>query len=101
LDKVSDTPVAVRTAGGLWTPSNYDGEYMGTITVRTALAKSINTVAVRMILKIGVDAVIEMARGLGIRSPIPRHVSIALGTPDLTLLEVVAAYSAFANGGRR
>ena len=101
LDRVSDTPIVVRTAGGLWSPNNYDGKYLGTVTLRTALAKSLNTVSVRLVLKMGVDPVIELARRLGVRSPIPRHVSIALGTPDLTLLEVVGAYASFANGGLR
>jgi penicillin-binding protein 1A len=101
LSLVVDAPIAVRTAGGLWSPKNYDGKYRGTMTLRTALAKSINTISVRLMLKTGVDAVIATARRLGIVSPIPRHISIALGTPDLTLLEVVGAYAAFANGGKR
>jgi penicillin-binding protein 1A len=101
LSILADAPVVVQTAGGLWSPKNYDGEYLGNITLRTALAKSINTVSVRLMLKTGVDAVIEVARSLGVVSPIPRHISIALGTPDLTLLEVVSGYAAFANGGRR
>lgn len=101
LDKVLDTPVKVKTAGGIWAPKNYDGKYLGSITLRTALAKSLNTVSVRLVLRVGVDAIINMARRLGIVSPIPRHVSIALGTPDLTLLEVVSVYAAFANGGKR
>ena len=101
LSMVVDAPIAVRTAGGLWSPKNYDGEYRGQMTLRTALAKSINTVSVRLMLKTGVDAVIANARRLGIVSPIPRHISIALGTPDLILQEVVGAYAAFANGGKR
>lgn len=101
LDRVLDTPVKVKTASGIWAPKNYDGEYLGSVTLRTALAKSLNTVSVRLVLRIGVDAVIYMARKLGVVSPIPRHVSIALGTPDLTLLEIVSAYAAFANGGKR
>jgi len=100
LDIVRDAPIVVPTTGGLWSPGNYDGEYLGNITLRTALALSINTVAVRLILDTGVEAVIETMRAMGIRSPIPLHPSIALGTPDLTLLEVAAAYAALANGGR-
>ncbi len=101
LDHVLDTPVKVKTAGGIWSPANYDGKYLGSITLRTALAKSLNTVSVRLVLQVGVDAVIDMARRLGVVAPIPRHVSIALGTPDLTLMEIVSAYAAFANGGKR
>jgi len=100
LDIVRDAPIAVPTASGIWSPGNYDGKYLGNITLRTAIAHSINTVAVRLILGTGVEAVIETMRAMGIRSVIPLHPSIALGTPDLTLIEVVSAYCAFANGGK-
>ena len=100
LDIVRDAPIAVPTASGIWSPGNYDGKYLGNITLRTAIAHSINTVAVRLILGTGVEAVIETMRSMGIRSIIPLHPSIALGTPDITLLEVVSAYCAFANGGK-
>lgn len=101
LDHVLDTPVSAKTAGGIWSPKNYDGKYLGSITLRTALAKSLNTVSVRLVLSVGVDAIITLARDLGIRSPIPRHISIALGTPDIRLIEIAAVYAAFANGGKR
>ncbi len=101
LDMVADAPVAVTTASGVWTPRNYDNEYLGPVTLRTALAKSLNTVSVRLVLKVGLERVIETMRTMGIKSPIPRHVSVALGTPDLTLLEVTSAIAGFANGGRR
>ena len=101
LSILRDAPITVRTAGGLWSPKNYSGGFRGSMTLRTALAKSVNTISVRLLLKVGVAAVIATARRLGVISPIPNHVSIALGTPDLTLLEVVGAYSAFPNGGKR
>jgi penicillin-binding protein 1A len=101
LDHVQDSPVQVKTSSGIWAPKNYDGKYLGSITLRTALAKSLNTVSVRLVLRVGVDAVINMARKLGVVSAIPRSYSIALGTPDLTLLEIVSVYAAFANGGKR
>ncbi|HWM84218.1 MAG TPA: PBP1A family penicillin-binding protein, partial [Kofleriaceae bacterium] len=100
VDIIRDSPVAIPTASGIWSPGNYDGEYHGNVTVRTALALSLNTVAVRLIVGTGVEAVIETMRAMGIRSFVPLHPSIALGTPDLTLMEVVAAYAAFANGGK-
>ena len=100
LDIVRDRPVAVPTASGIWSPGNYDGEYLGDVTLRTAIAKSINTVAVQLIMGTGVEAVIETMRAMGIRSIIPLHPSIALGTPDITLLEAASAYCAFANGGK-
>ncbi|HEY8144732.1 MAG TPA: PBP1A family penicillin-binding protein, partial [Kofleriaceae bacterium] len=100
LDIVRDAPISVPTASGIWSPGNYDGKYLGNITLKTAIAHSINTVAVRLILGTGVESVIETMRSMGIRSIIPLHPSIALGTPDITLLEVVSAYCAFANGGK-
>lgn len=100
VDIVRDGPVAIPTASGIWSPGNYDGEYHGNVTIRTALALSLNTVAVRLIVGTGVEAVIETMRAMGIRSFVPLHPSIALGTPDLTLMETVAAYAAFANGGK-
>jgi penicillin-binding protein 1A len=100
IDIMHDGPIAIPTSSGIWSPGNYDGEYHGKVTVRTALALSLNTVAVRLIIGTGVEAVIETMRSMGIRSFIPLHPSIALGTPDLTLMEVVAAYSGFANGGK-
>jgi penicillin-binding protein 1A len=100
MDIVLDGRIAIPTTGGIWSPGNYDGKYRGNVTIRTALALSLNTVAVRLIVGTGVDAVIETMRAMGIRSFVPLHPSIALGTPDLTLMEVVAAYGAFANGGK-
>ena len=100
MDIMHDGPIAIPTTGGIWSPGNYDGKYHGNVTIRTALALSLNTVAVRLIIGTGVDAVIETMRAMGIRSFVPLHPSIALGTPDLTLMEVVAAYGAFANGGK-
>ncbi len=102
LSIVPDAPIAVRTASGVWAPSNYQaGKFLGPITLRTALANSINTVSVRLTLAVGVDAVRKTMRALGITTPIPRHISIALGTPDVSLLEMTAAYAAFPAGGRK
>lgn len=101
MDVLVDAPVRVQTASGVWTPQNYDGTYQGPMTLRTALAKSINTISVRLVLEVGVDAIITNMRRLGIRTKFPRHVSMALGTPDLSLIEVVAAIGSFANGGKR
>ncbi len=101
LSIVPDAPIKVKTAGGIWSPSNYKPEYLGPITLRTALANSINTVSVRLVLAIGVDPIIEIMRSLGIASKFPRHVSIALGTPDVTPLEMTAAYASFPAGGKR
>ncbi|MCA9674979.1 MAG: PBP1A family penicillin-binding protein, partial [Myxococcales bacterium] len=101
VDPIYDGPVYVPTASGVWSPSNYDNHYLGWTTIRNALAKSLNTVSVQLVMDVGLDRVIEVLRGFGIASPLPRHISLALGTPDLTLLEVAAGYAGIASGGRR
>jgi penicillin-binding protein 1A len=92
---VYDEPV---TAAG-WTPRNENGRYVGPVSVRDALAQSINTVAVRLLLEVGVKKVWATARRLGIKSEMRRDASLALGTSEVSLLELTGAYGAFANGG--
>ncbi|HTL36321.1 MAG TPA: PBP1A family penicillin-binding protein [Kofleriaceae bacterium] len=101
VDIMHDGPFSVTTATGVWTPANYDNKYMGNVTLMTALAYSLNTISVQLVVFVGLDRVIEILRGFGIQSEIPRHISIALGTPDLTPLEIAAGYAGIANGGRR
>jgi penicillin-binding protein 1A len=101
VDIMHDGPFSVTTATGVWTPANYDNKYMGNVTLMTALAYSLNTISVQLVVSVGLDRVIEILRGFGIQSEIPRHISIALGTPDLTPLEIAAGYAGIANGGRR
>ncbi len=98
---VQDAPIAVKTATGIWAPANYKNEFLGSITLRRALEQSINTVSVRLVLATGVDAVVKNMRKMGITSAIPRHISIALGTPDVTLLEMVGGYATFPTGGKK
>ncbi len=100
-DRMTDGPYSVQTATGTWTPANYDNKYMGTVTLMTALAYSLNTISVQLVVQVGLDRLIEVLRGFGMVSPIPRHISIALGTPDITLLEMTAGYAGIASGGRR
>jgi penicillin-binding protein 1A len=101
VDVMVDGPFSVSTATGTWTPANYDNKYMGHVTLMTALAYSLNTISVQIAVQVGLDRIIEILRGFGISSPIPRHISIALGTPDLTPLEIAAGIAGIANGGRR
>ena len=96
---VYDAPVKVKTAAGWWSPGNYKPEFLGPITLRTALTKSINTVAVRLIMQIGIDKMIEGIRRFGLQTQIVRHPSIALGTPEVTLLEHTYAYLLFPSLG--
>jgi penicillin-binding protein 1A len=82
-----------------WTVRNSDGEYDGFVTLKSALANSINTVTARLMDKVGPQPVADMAKNLGIEEDILPVPSIALGTPDLSVYEMVAAYSTFANKG--
>jgi penicillin-binding protein 1A len=101
IDTMYDGPFAVTTATGTWMPANYDDKYMGNVTLMTALAYSLNTISVQIAVQVGLDRIIEILRGFGVQSQIPRHISISLGTPDLTPLEIAAGYAGIANGGRK
>ncbi|WP_342162957.1 transglycosylase domain-containing protein [Methylobacterium sp. SD21] len=90
-----DAPVKI----GNWAPENYSHRYEGPVSLRFALAHSLNTVAVRLGQEVGPKAVVQTAQKLGITSPLQANGSIALGTSEVTLLEMVGAYGAFANGG--
>ncbi len=84
---------------GDWTPSNYSDRYEGPVTLTHALAKSINTVAVRLAAETGLDSVIDVAQRMGIRSDMGDNLSLSLGTSEVTLLELTGAYVPLANGG--
>jgi penicillin-binding protein 1A len=86
---------------GDWQPANYDGKYRGKITLTEALAHSVNTTAVRLAQTVGPAAVVKKARLLGIASDLQAVPSIALGTSEVTLLELTGAYLPFATGGLR
>ncbi|MGH1419481.1 MAG: transglycosylase domain-containing protein [Hyphomicrobiaceae bacterium] len=90
-----DLPVKVKG----WAPRNGNGTYQGAVSLRYALAKSINTVAVRLNLELGASRVAKTARRLGIQSKLRQEPSLALGTSEVSLLELTGAYSVFANGG--
>ena len=90
-----DGPIAVKG----WKPENYEHEYMGPVTLTQALANSLNTVSVRLTLEFGPAAVIRTAYRLGINSMLEPNASIALGTSEVSVLELVTAYATFANGG--
>ncbi|MDR3113746.1 MAG: transglycosylase domain-containing protein, partial [Endomicrobium sp.] len=83
----------------VWVPSNYSKKYRGQVTLRTALALSINTCAIETIMQITPRSVIQAARKLGITTPLSNSLSLALGSSDVTLNEMVAAYAAFGSGG--
>jgi penicillin-binding protein 1A len=84
---------------GDWSPDNYKKKHLGPVKLTTALAKSINTVAAKVAMEVGPENVAATARRLGIASPLVNNASIALGTSEVSLLEMTAAYVPFANGG--
>jgi penicillin-binding protein 1A len=90
-----DAPIAVKG----WRPENYERQYLGAVTLRQALADSLNTVSVRLTLEFGPAAVVRTAYRLGIASILEPNPSIALGTSEVSPLELVSAYATFANGG--
>jgi len=87
--------------GGAWTPRNYDGKYEGQITIKDAVAYSKNAATVSLLQDVGINAVKETIAELGINTELPNNLSIALGSSNLTLLDLVKGFSAFANGGYR
>jgi penicillin-binding protein 1A len=90
-----DAPLAVSG----WNPEDFEHRYLGPVTLTQALADSLNTVAVRLTLEFGPAAVIRTAYRLGINSPLEANASIALGTSEVSLYELVSAYTPFANSG--
>ncbi|MDP3174210.1 MAG: penicillin-binding protein 1A [Phenylobacterium sp.] len=92
---VADEPIKI----GNWEPKNYTGRYLGPITLQTALAQSINTVAARLANEVGTGNVAATARRLGITSRIQLDPSMALGAVEVSPMEMAQAYAPFANGG--
>jgi penicillin-binding protein 1A len=83
----------------VWQPRNYKNEYHGSVTMRKALELSLNTATVRLLEKVGIDNIIDMAKRLNISSNFEHNLSLALGTTEILPIELAAAYAAFARGG--
>jgi penicillin-binding protein 1A len=94
---VVDEPITI----GSWSPRNFDPDFLGPITLQTALIHSVNTVAARLAQEVGTANVAATAHRLGIVSPINTDPAMALGTTLVTPLEMAQAYDAFSNGGNR
>ncbi len=94
-DPVEDTPVTI----GKWSPHNYGNKYKGKIPLYKALAISSNVVAVKLIKDVGVGPVIDLAKSLGITTPLTHDYTIALGSNGVKLFDMVILYGTFANGG--
>ena len=96
---VQDIPRTFKVGDQFWTPGNYENDYLGAITLRTALQRSRNLVSADITYRIGVDAVIQNAKKMGIESRIGRNLSISLGSSEVTPLELTRAYGVFAAKG--
>ncbi|WP_144300253.1 transglycosylase domain-containing protein [Elioraea rosea] len=92
---MEDAPLAV----GRWRPENIDGRYRGPVTLTEALAQSVNTVAVRLAMQVGLPRAAAAARRAGLTGTIPNDATAALGSGSVGLLELAVAYATFANGG--
>lgn len=96
---IDNQPVTVTGYGKPWTPHNADNKYGGRLSIREALARSINVISAYLMKMVTPIKVVEMAKRLGISSEIQPYPSIALGTMSISLYDMVGAYSTFANAG--
>ena len=99
IDAPFTIPVGRHHVTKSWTPKNSDNRYRGMITLKRALANSVNTISAKLMDKVGPEAVVNLAHKLGVKSEIPFQPSIALGAVEITVQDMVAAYSTFANKG--
>src|SRR5688572_9315444 len=98
---IDDAPITLPQIGASWTPRNYDGKFEGPITMRRALYMSRNLPAIRTGMELGEETIIGMAKRFGISSTIPPYPSIHIGSADVFPIEMVSAYTTFANLGIR
>jgi len=98
---IEDTAITVPQVGASWSPRNYDGKFEGPITMRRALYMSRNLPAIRTGMELGEQTVIDMARRFGLSTTIPPYPSIHIGSADVYPIEMIAAYTTFANLGIR
>ena len=96
---LSDEPVVISARNGDWSPKNLDGRFQGQVTVRQALVESLNVPTVRVAQGVGIRTVARVARDLGVHSRLNIVPSLALGTSEVNLMEMTAAFAAIANGG--
>ncbi|MGH7279189.1 MAG: PBP1A family penicillin-binding protein [Candidatus Rokuibacteriota bacterium] len=98
---VDDAPISVDVAGEPWSPGNYEDRYEGRVSVRRALEHSLNTATVRIALGVGLPAVVEAARAMGLSSPLTPVPAMTLGAFEVVPMELARAYLPLANGGIR
>jgi penicillin-binding protein 1A len=98
--RIEDAPVSYNVGNGnVWKPENYDRKYRGSTTLQQAIEESVNVVTVKLQERVGVNRTVQVARRLGVTSPLTVNLSMALGTSDLTLIEMTSAYGVLANEG--
>jgi len=100
--QIEDSPVSFAVGGKngqVWKPENYDRKFRGSTTLQQAIEESVNVVTVKLQERIGLAKTIQVARRLGITSPLDVNLSLALGTSDVSLLEITSAYGTLANQG--
>ncbi|HEX7119622.1 MAG TPA: PBP1A family penicillin-binding protein [Longimicrobiales bacterium] len=98
---IFDAPYVEEIGDTVWAPSNFSGTFAGPVTLREALRRSINVVAVKLGKEVGIETVAQYARRMGIETPIPRVPSTAIGAASVIPLQIAEAYTAFANHGVR
>jgi penicillin-binding protein 1B len=96
---LSDEPVTFESENGTWSPQNYDKQFRGNVTLRSALEQSLNVPAVRVAKAVGTQPILDVIRQLGVTTAMTSDLSLALGSPAVSLLEMVTAYGTMANGG--
>ena len=94
-DIIEDKPLIIKD----WRPENHDKKYYGEVTLREAFAKSLNLAAIRLAQKVGVKQIAQLAKKLGISTPLENNLSLALGTSSVRVIDMAAAYATVANGG--
>jgi penicillin-binding protein 1A len=101
IDRVVDGPISLPAGGGrTWAPKNYSGAYLGPVTLRSALSRSLNTVSVRLLLENGSEAVADMATRMGVQSPVRKDPTIALGSSEVSPMDQAMGYATIARLGR-
>ena len=100
LDIVQDAPLSLSAGGGkLWTPKNYSGGSSGPMSMRSALARSVNVPAVRTALEVGMEEVVRTARAMGVRTPLRTDPTVALGSSEVTPMDQALGYATIARMG--
>lgn len=101
-DYIEDAPISFPGSkpGRLWSPRNYDGTYHGSVTLKTALAKSFNVATIRLASHLGIRNIIKTAQRLGLKSMLQPYLPVAIGASSVTLIDIVSAYAPFSSGCR-